>query len=52
MAIGNVLMPTTLIAAAIWEPLKFLTPIPTVALTTAFAIAALSAVRQYKGDPK
>lgn len=52
MAVGNVLMPTFLIAAAVWEPLKYLTPIPTLALTIAFAIAALSAYRQHKGDRK
>ncbi len=51
MVVGNVLMPTILIAAALWEPLKFLTPIPTLALTTAFAVAALGAFRQYKGEP-
>ncbi|MFQ6549435.1 hypothetical protein AADZ90_015885 [Aestuariibius sp. 2305UL40-4] len=50
MAAGNVLMPTTLIAAAVWEPLKFLTPIPMLALTTALAIAAISAVRNYQGE--
>ena len=49
MAVGNILMPAFLIAAAVWEPLKYLTPIPTVALTIAFAIAAASAYRQYKG---
>ncbi len=49
MAAGNILMPTILIAAAAWEPLKYLTPIPTVALTIAFAIAAWSAIRQHKG---
>lgn len=51
MAAGNILMPTILIAAAVWEPFKFLTPIPTLALTIAFGIAALSALRQYKGEP-
>lgn len=50
MAVGNVTMPIFLIAAALWEPLKFLTPIPTTALTIAFAIAALSAVRRFKGE--
>ena len=50
MAVGNVLMPTVLIAAALWEPLKYLTPIPTVAVTTAVTIAALSSIRRYKGD--
>lgn len=50
MAVGNILMPVILIAAAVWEPLKYLTPIPTLALTIAFAVAALSAIRQAKGD--
>ena len=49
MAAGNILMPTILIAAAVWEPLKYLTTLPTLALTTAFAIAALSAFRRHKG---
>ena len=52
MAVGNVLMPTILIGAAIWEPLKYLTTLPTIALTTAFAIAALSAIRRFKGEIK
>ena len=51
MAAGNILMPTLLIAAAVWEPFKYLTTIPTLALTTAFAVAALSAIRQFKGEP-
>ncbi|MEP2262316.1 MAG: hypothetical protein ABJI00_12940 [Paracoccaceae bacterium] len=50
MAAGNILMPIILIGAAIWEPLKYLTTIPTLALTTAFAIAALSAIRRHKGE--
>lgn len=49
MAAGNILMPSTLIAAALWEPLKFLTPIPALAVTTAVAIAAFSAIRSQKG---
>lgn len=51
MAAGNILMPTILIAAAVWEPFKFFTSIPAFALTTAFAIAALSAFRQKQGEP-
>lgn len=51
MAAGNILMPTILIAAAVWEPFKFLTSIPAIALTTAFAIAAISAFRQNQGEP-
>lgn len=52
MAVGNVTMPAFLIAAAVWEPLKYLTPIPTTALSIAFAIAALSAIRRFKGEAK
>ena len=43
MAAGNVLMPTILIAAAVWEPFKYLTPIPSLAISTALAIAAYGA---------
>ena len=45
MAAGNVLMPAVLIGAAIWAPLKYLTAVPTLALTIAFAIVAQDAVR-------
>ncbi len=49
MALGNVTMPTVLIGSAIWEPLKFLSPIPALAVTTAVTVAAMSAVRQTQG---
>lgn len=49
MALGNVTMPMVLIGAALWEPLKFLSPVPALAITTAIAIAAASAVRQTEG---
>jgi len=52
MAAGNILMPVVLIAAAVWEPLKYLSPLPTLALTIAFAVAALSAIRQHKGTQR
>ena len=45
MAAGNILMPVFLIGAAIWAPLKYLTPLPTVALALAFIIVAQDAVR-------
>lgn len=45
MALGNFLMPATLIGAAIWAPLKYATAVPTLALTIAFAIVAQDAVR-------
>lgn len=50
MAVGNVLMPATLIAAALWEPFKYLTPIPACALTIAFGVAALGSFYQLKGE--
>jgi hypothetical protein len=45
MAAGNVLMPTVLVGAAIWAPLKYATAIPALALTVAFAIVAQDAIR-------
>jgi len=51
MAVGNVLMPTILIAAAVAEPLKYLTPIPTTAIAVAITVAAFSAIRQHQGEP-
>lgn len=49
MAFGNVAMPTALIAAALWEPLKYLTPLPALALCIAFAVAATGAIRHSLG---
>ncbi|MEM6386052.1 MAG: hypothetical protein AAF718_07425 [Pseudomonadota bacterium] len=49
MAAGNILMPSILVGAAVWEPLKYLTTVPALALTIAFAIAALGSFRQHKG---
>mgnify|MGYP001588705984 CR=1 FL=1 len=48
MAVGNVLMPTALIGAAFWEPVKFLTTVPATALTIAFALIAYDAIRSTK----
>ena len=48
MALGNVSMPTVLIAAALWEPLKYLTPVPALAITVAIAVAAYSSVLQQR----
>ncbi len=49
MAIGNITMPVFLIAAAVWEPMKYLTPIPSTALAIAFGVAVLGAWHQHKG---
>lgn len=49
MALGNITMPTVLVGAALWEPLKFLSPVPALAVTTAVTVAAISAVRQTQG---
>lgn len=52
MALGNIAMPIVLIAAALWQPFKYLTPIPALAITTAIAIAAASAIRQHRKGPR
>ena len=52
MVIGNLTMPAVLVGAAVWEPLKFLLAVPAFAITTAVAVAALSAFRQAEGDWK
>jgi hypothetical protein len=44
MAFGNIAMPVFLIAAAVWEPFKYLTSLPATALTFAFAVAAYGAI--------
>jgi len=48
MALGNIGMPVVLIAAAIWQPFKYLASIPALAVTAAIAIAAASAIRQHQ----
>lgn len=50
MAVGNVLMPVSLVGAAIWHPLKYLAAIPSIAVTIAVAICALSAIHRHRGD--
>lgn len=45
VAFGNIAMPLALIAAAVWEPMKYLTPFPALGLTFAFSVAAIGAVR-------
>ena len=47
-AVGNIALPLVLIAAAFWEPAKYLTAIPVTALTVAFAVATLSAFQPAK----
>ena len=48
MALGNIAMPTILIAAALWQPFKYLTPVPTLAITVAIVAATFSSVLQYR----
>ena len=48
MALGNIAMPTVLIVAAVWQPFKYLTPVPTLAITVAVVLAAYSSVLQYR----
>ena len=50
MAAGNILMPTLLIGAAIWAPMKYLTVLPATALAVAFFIVALDAFRAARRD--
>jgi len=49
MAFGNIAMPLVLIGAAVWEPLKYAAPLPALALTFAFAVAAAGAIRHSTG---
>ncbi len=49
MGLGNISMPVALIGAAVWEPIKYTTPFPACAVTTAVLLAAFSAIRQAKG---
>jgi hypothetical protein len=49
---GNVALPAALIAAAFWEPLKYLTAPPAFAVTLALCIAAWGGWADYgQGDP-
>lgn len=48
-AFGNIAMPLVLFTAAVWEPAKYLTPLPALALSFSFAIAAVGAIRQNTG---
>lgn len=52
MAFGNIAMPVFLIAAAIWEPAKYLTSLPATALTYAFAVTATGAIQNCFGGAK
>ncbi len=40
MNFGNLLLPLTLFAAAVYGPLKYLMPVPAIAVTTALAMTA------------
>jgi hypothetical protein len=52
MAFGNIGMPLALFAAAWWEPLKYVTPFPALALTAAFAVTAAGAIKHSIGGSK
>lgn len=52
MAFGNIAMPLALFAAAWWEPLKYITPLPAFALTAAFAVAAAGTIKHCIGGSK
>lgn len=45
MATGNILMPTVLIGAALWAPLKYLATVPATALAIVFVIVAQDAIK-------
>lgn len=46
MAFGNALLPIVLIGAAVFEPVKYLSPFPVSALSLAFLLIAHDAMRQ------
>jgi hypothetical protein len=46
MNFGNLLLPPTLMAAALYEPLKYLTSFPAFAVTVALVIVAVTAVQE------
>ncbi|HKJ61271.1 MAG TPA: hypothetical protein VKA94_04670 [Hyphomicrobiales bacterium] len=52
MAFGNIAMPLALVSAAWWEPLKYVTPLPALSLTAAFAVAAVGAIRHSMGGSR
>ena len=45
MNFGNIFLPLTLIAAAVYRPFKYLMPLPALAVTIAMALAAWGALR-------
>jgi hypothetical protein len=49
MNLGNVFLPLTLFAAAIYHPLKYSMPLPALAVFLALTIAAGGVCRQKKG---
>ena len=48
MNFGNVFLPLTLFAAAVWHPLKYTMPLPATSVFVAIAIAALGAVKAWR----
>jgi hypothetical protein len=51
MAFGNVFLPATLIAAAMFEPAKYLMAVPAMAVTLALGLAARAAIGAAAGGP-
>ena len=50
MSFGNVLLPLTLVAASVHEPLKYLTGAPAITVTAALGISAVAAFQYLRGD--
>ena len=48
MNFGNVFLPLTLFAAAVWHPLKYTMPLPAISVFVAMVIAALGAVKAWR----
>jgi hypothetical protein len=48
MNFGNIFLPLTLVAAAIWEPAKYFMSVPATAVTVALIIGAYSACHELR----
>ena len=48
MNFGNMFLPLTLFAAAVWHPLKYTMPLPAVSVFVAMVIAALGAAKEWR----
>lgn len=51
MTFGNITMSPILIAAAFWDPIKYLAAFPALSLTFAFSSMAYSSLRYFQGGP-